>query len=222
MDILRLDTSEQFVRTAAAWITSVILKAQHGGGTVTIGLSGGATPKPVYVMLSTELSIDWTRVTFVLLDERYVPSHHADSNQRMIRETLLTHEAAAATAIFPETTLPLAECMTDYAKRLEALSPDLLILGMGDDGHIASLFPPVGPEAYGPATVIHTTTSAFAVRDRISVTFPFLLSVPKRLFLIAGAEKSALLQKMQQANEDVSLYPAQYLFDDRTTWMVGP
>lgn len=221
MDIIRLSASEEFVRTAAAWITSVILQAQHDDGTVTIGLSGGATPKPVYVMLSTELNIDWTRVTFVLLDERYVPPDHVQSNQRMIRETLLTHEAAAATAIFPDTTVPLAECMTDYAKHLRALSPDLLILGMGDDGHIASLFPPVGPEAYGPATVIHTTTDHFAVRDRISVTFPFLLSAPKRLFLIAGTKKSALLQTMQDVNEDVSLYPAQYLFDDRTTWMVG-
>ncbi len=221
MDILRLDTTEKFVRTAVAWITAVILKAQHDGGTVTIGLSGGSTPKSVYVLLSTELGIDWTRVTFFLVDERYVPATHPDSNQRMIRETLLTHASAAARAVFPGPSLSLPDCITDYDKRVQKLSPDLLILGMGEDAHIASLFPPVGPEAYGPANVIHTTTDSFAVHDRLSVTFPVLLRASKRLFLIMGEKKSALLQTMQQANEDVSLYPAQYLSDDRTTWMVG-
>ncbi|MBP7114119.1 MAG: 6-phosphogluconolactonase [Candidatus Peribacteraceae bacterium] len=221
MDILPFDTTETFVRTASDWIRAVILKAQHEGRTATIGLSGGSTPRPVYVLLSTELGIDWSRVTFFLTDERYVPADHADSNQRMIRETLLTHEARDAKTVFPDTSLPLEACIADYELRIKALSPDLVVLGMGDDAHIASLFPPVGPEAYGPATVIHTTTDRFAVHDRLSVTFPVLLHAPQRLFLITGATKSALLTKMQKENEDVSVYPAQYLFDARTTWMVG-
>lgn len=221
MDILPFDTTETFVRTASDWIRAVILKAQHEGRTATIGLSGGSTPRPVYVLLSTELGIDWSRVTFFLTDERYVPADHADSNQRMIRETLLTHEARDARTVFPDTSLPLEACIADYELRIKALSPDLVVLGMGDDAHIASLFPPVGPEAYGPATVIHTTTDRFAVHDRLSVTFPVLLHAPERLFLIAGATKSSLLTKMQKENEDVSVYPAQYLFDARTTWMVG-
>ncbi len=221
MDVIKIDTTEQFVRTAAAWISAVIVKAQHSGGTVTIGLSGGSTPKPVYVLLSTDLSIDWKRVTFFLVDERYVPAAHADSNTKMIRETLLTHAAEGATVVVPDTTLPMAECITDYAEKISKLTPDLVILGMGDDGHIASLFPPVGPEAYGPAKVIHTTTDAFVVHDRISVTFPVLLHAAQRLFLVTGEKKAKLLHTMQKDNEDVSMYPAQYLFDERTTWLVG-
>ena len=139
----------------------------------------------------------------------------------MIKETLLTHAAANAVVILPDASLPLAECIADYAAKISKLTPDLLILGMGDDGHIASLFPPVGPEAYGPENVIHTTTDTFAVRDRISVTFPVLLRAPKRLFLVTGEKKAALLKVMQKDNEDVSIYPAQYLFDERTTWMLG-
>lgn len=221
MDVIKIDTTEQFVRTATAWISAIIVKAQHDGGRVTIGLSGGSTPKPIYVLLSTELGIDWKRVTFFLVDERYVPAAHADSNTKMIRETLLTHAATEATLILPDTSLPLSECISDYAEKISKLTPDLLILGMGDDGHIASLFPPVGPEAYGPAKVIHTTTETFAVRDRISVTFPVLLKTEQRLFLITGEKKAALLKTMQKDNEDVSMYPAQYLFDERTTWLVG-
>lgn len=221
MDVIKIATTEQFVRTAAAWIAAVIVKAQHDGGMATVGLSGGSTPKPVYVLLSTDLSIDWKRVTFFLVDERYVPATHADSNAKMIRETLLTHAAADATIVLPDTTLPITECIADYAAKVSKLTPDLVILGMGDDGHIASLFPPVGPEAYGPVKVIHTTTDAFAVHDRISITFPVLLHAAQRLFLVTGEKKAALLKTMEKDNEDVSMYPAQYLFDERTTWMVG-
>lgn len=221
MDVITLDTTEQFVRTAAAWISAAITKAQHNGGTITIGLSGGSTPKPIYVLLSTELGIDWKRVTFFLVDERYVPSDHADSNAKMLNETLLTHEAANAHCILPDTTLPLPECIQEYEAKIAKLKPEMVILGMGDDGHIASLFPPVGPQAYGPQSVIHTTTDRFAVHDRISVTFPVLLKAEQRLFLVTGEKKAALLKTMQKDNEDVSMYPAQYLFDERTTWMVG-
>lgn len=222
MDIVRYDTTETFVRSATQWIIATILRAQHDGGTAVIGLCGGSTPKPVYAMLAADISIDWNRVTFFLLDERYVPGGHPDSNQRMIRETLLTHAAAAATTVFPNTSLPLPACISDYEQKIAALPrASLVIIGMGDDGHITSLFPPVGPEAYGPANIIHTTTESFAVRDRISVTFPVMLHAAKRLFLITGPTKAALLTTMQKSNEDVSLYPAQYLFDAQTTWMVG-
>ncbi len=221
MDIIRFDTTETFVRTSVRWIAATILQAQHDGRTAVIGLSGGSTPKPVYVMLAAELGIDWNRVTFFLVDERYVPKDHADSNQRMIRETLLTHHAAEAATVFPDTSLPLPLCVSDYEQKISALHrADLVIMGMGDDGHIASLFPPIDPKAYGPAKTMHTTTESFAVRDRITVTLPVLLHAAKRLFLVTGEKKSTLLTTMQKSNEDVSIYPAQYLFDAKTTWMV--
>lgn len=221
MDILKSSTPEEFISTAAHYLTDAILTAQQSGKTMTIGLSGGSTPKPVYEKLSQEKKIDWERVQFFLLDERYVPFDHADSNTKMVRDTLLQNSAVDAAFLFPDTRLPLDACIVDYDKKIAALHPDLLMLGMGPDGHIASLFPPVPPEAFGPTGVIHTTTDRFAVHDRISITFPVLEAATKRVFLITGAEKSALLQKMQLGNEDVNLFPAQYLFDDRTMWIVG-
>lgn len=222
MDIVKLQSSEEFVQSAVTMIADTIRAAQSTNGTATIGLSGGSTPKPVYQALSQAAGIDWQRVTFFLVDERYVSAADADSNGKMIREALLHGPAAAARFLTPDVSLPLPECITQYDARIAALPTiDLVVLGMGPDGHIASLFPPVGPKAYGPASVMHTTTDTFAVRDRISVTFPVLKRAEKRLFLITGEAKETLLQKMQRENEDASMYPAQYLFDENTTWMVG-
>jgi 6-phosphogluconolactonase len=204
------------------WLTGAILQALASSQHITIGLSGGSTPKPIYTLLATEKAIDWKRVTLFLLDERYVPHDHADSNTRMIRETLHNREAAAASLIAPDTSLPLADCIADYDAKIKLIKPDIVILGMGDDAHIASLFPLVDPRAFGPASVIHTTTDRFAVKDRMSVTFPVLLAAKSRVFLITGEKKIALLKKMQRENEDVTLYPAQYLFDERTTWITAP
>ncbi len=222
MEIVLFDTTEEFVRAATAWIAGIVSEAADTQKEVRVGLCGGSTPRPVYTMLAVDQRVSWQKVTFFLLDERYVPIDHPDSNRRMIGETLLTREAASATCIAPDTSLPLDACIADYEKKMQGMLPDLVVIGMGDDGHITSLFPPVPPEAFGPQNVIHTQTDRFAVRDRISTTFPLLLHAKKRLFLVTGEQKKALLQKMQRDAEDVSLYPAQYLFDERTTWMVGP
>jgi 6-phosphogluconolactonase len=188
-------------------------------GTMTIGLSGGSTPAPLYTALGHRSDLPWERVRFFLVDERYVPADHADSNQRLVRSTLLAVHDAELLA--PDTTLDLAQCVQQYDQQLSTIVPDLVILGMGDDGHIASLFPPVSPGAFGSQTVIHTTTDRFAVHDRISVTLPFLESAGERLFLISGEKKIALFRSQEHENQDPSMFPAHALFDQRTTWLLG-
>lgn len=221
--IITVPTTQEFVDTAVKWITGCILEEQEDSEKqVMIGLAGGKTPTAIYTKLSTESVISWERVLCFLIDERYVPASSPDSNQKVVWETFLTHNASRARALFPNTSLPLADCIDSYNEQLRDLKPDIVIIGMGDDGHIASLFPPLGDNVYGPDRVIHTTTDTFAVHDRITVTLPVLLSASHRLFLITGEQKAALLQKMQSVSEDISLYPAQYLFDERTTWLVGP
>jgi 6-phosphogluconolactonase len=223
MSVVKIGTTEEFVKRAVQWLTGNILEAQQDPDKqVIIGLCGGTTPGPIYTMLSAEKDIAWERVLFFLTDERYIDMKSKDSNQRMVWETMLTHEAARARTLFPNTALALEDCVASYNERLRDLRADIVILGMGEDGHITSLFPPVGPEAYGPDHAIHTTTDHFAVHDRISVTFPILLNASHRLFLITGEKKAKALDTMRQVTEDVSLYPAQYLFDERSTWLVGP
>lgn len=223
MRIVQAETTDEFVRLAVQWITGTILEAQEDTERqVLVGLSGGKTPAPIYTALSTESTIAWERVLLFLTDERYIDSKSSDSNQQMVWSTLLTHDGARARTLFPNTALPLADTVSSYNDRLRDMKPDIVILGLGEDGHIASLFPPLSKSAYGPQKVIHTTTDTFSVRDRMSVTLPFLISASHRLFLITGPEKAKLLETMRTAPEDFDRYPAQYLFDERTTWLVGP
>lgn len=221
MHILHTTSSEAFVQQSMTTIADIIRAATDHRETAIVGLSGGSTPQPIYTMLAGDTTIPWAQVRFFLVDERYVPPNHKDSNQRMIRSTLLTGPASVATLLAPDTSLPPPQCIDAYAALLQGLNPDLVILGMGSDGHIASLFPPLEPEAFGPRTVIHATTKFFDLPDRITVTLPILENAAKRIFLITGQEKKALLEKMQDT-QDVTMTPAVALFDERTTWMVGP
>ena len=222
MNIVETSSTVEFVETATKWLTGAIITAQEQSEKILLGLSGGGTPAPIYAKLAVEREIRWQNVVCFLVDERYAPPDSEHSNRRMIDQTLFSNAARDTKTIFPDTTVPLPECVEMYSQALHGMKPDVVVLGMGEDGHIASLFPPVGPEAFGPARAIHTTTDAFAVHDRISVTLPVLLGASQRLFLITGEKKKALLKKMRETNEDVSVYPAQYLFDERTTWIVGP
>ena len=188
---------------------------------VTIGLCGGSTPIPIYEALSHEGGIDWKQITFVALDERYVPASNNDSNQGMMHRRLANALSQGAMLLAPDTGKPLQECIEAYEHAISGITLDLTIVGMGDDGHITSLFPPLNPEAFGPKLVIHTTTDCFAVHDRISTTLPFLTRGKEALFLITGQKKMDLLKTMQRESIDPCQYPAQALFGDQTTWMVG-
>jgi 6-phosphogluconolactonase len=237
MELLFPKTPEAFALSAAERIAVALREYTSDDRRVIVGLSGGSTPAPVYRLLASDTTIPWNQVTFFLLDERHVPSDHMESNTRLIRSTLLTHRAQNATFVFPNTALPLKECADDYNRKIQELlsqgtsapsgpsepsAPFVAILGMGPDGHIASLFPPLAPSAFGPQHVIHTVTDDFAIRDRISVTLPVLESAKQRLFLIADPRKRALLECMQGGNADPSLMPASALMDEKTTWIVGP
>lgn len=220
--IHKTTTHLDFERTALECIVHAITVAIHTHGHAVIGLSGGSTPTPIYRLLKENTDIDWEKVTLFLIDERYVPAHNPDSNQFMIRESLLSaHQVPDDHIIFPDTSLPLEECIKKYDVAISTLPHiHLVILGMGDDGHIASLFPPLTKDAHGPAKVIHTTTERFKVHDRISVTLPVLQSADHRLFLITGDAKKKVLDDMLAKPLTIEKYPAMELMDGRTQWIV--
>lgn len=210
----RIDAGPAFARTAAQRLAEIMRHAIRTHGDCVIGLSGGSTPGPVYTELAKEM-IDWERVTVFLVDDRCVSPDHPDSNQQLIRSSLLSLLPAQPRIVFHDTSLTPNEAAAGYGKKLEELlsnrGADIVVMGMGPDGHIASLFPPLDNDAFGPAYAIHTTTDTFSVHDRISVTLPVLTSAGHAVFLLKGEDKKRLLIEMETSDEDSHRWPAKEL-----------
>ncbi|UPA22654.1 6-phosphogluconolactonase [Candidatus Peribacteria bacterium] len=212
-------SDSDFTQKAVEWISHRMKRAIADRGQCIIGLSGGSTPRPVYSALGRE-DIDWSKVFVHLVDERYVPATHQDSNQRLVRDTLLMHaQIPDAQLIFPDTSLPIEECVQDYEGQVHALwaenLTDVMVLGMGDDGHIASLFPPLLPHMMDETRiVIHTTTDRFVIHDRITLTLNPIASAHSTVFLLTGADKKRTWTEMLASTEDETRWPVKELFQE--------
>jgi 6-phosphogluconolactonase len=202
---------EEFAECGAALLTQWIAEAIEREGECLLALSGGSTPGPVYEQLA-QCDIAWPRVWVCLADDRCVPADDDRSNQHLLRERLLQHASIpAAQLLLPSTEQPPDACAEEYGRRIETVTAnrpiDVAILGMGDDGHIASLFPPLPDEAFGPKTAIHTITDRFDVHDRISMTLPVLSQAQRVLLLIRGAAKLRTFDEMSHQTHNPRMYP---------------
>ena len=220
---LEAKTEEEFVSLAILRLTEAMQSAIAKNDRCTLGLSGGSTPRDLYSALGSSKKIDWSKVHLFLVDERHVPPDHKDNNQRLVRETLLTHaNIPAAHLHFPDTTLPIDQCIQRYEEDLQGLfkaeGPDIVVLGLGPDGHIASLFPgDIDALLEKEKLVLHTTTDRFAVHDRITVTLPLLARASLPLFLLKGEEKKKIFAETLSANIDPIEHPAHALLDTGKT-----
>lgn len=208
-----------FASKAAGLLSVRIKRAIDQRGRCVIGLSGGSTPKPVYALLGTDGGIDWSKVGVFLYDERYVRAADPNSNQRLVRETLLASaRIPEEQCVFPDCALPVEDCLKDYSVRVKELwadhLPDIAVLGMGDDGHIASLFPPLSELAMSDLRfALHTTTETFAVRDRLTLSLNVVAAAQSHVFLFTGAKKSEVWNEMLQSAEDERRWPAKRVID---------
>jgi 6-phosphogluconolactonase len=181
-------------------IRSAILAGVAARGTASLALSGGTTPIPIYEALS-HLDLPWSQVQLTLTDERWVPVDDPASNEAMVRRTLLKGPAALArfTSLKCNTETPeAAEVQMDGALRTLAQPFDLVLLGMGDDAHTASLFPGgVGLKAAMDMTgslkarAVHPTIAGPA---RLTLSLPALLQSRQMILLLKGASKWAVYQ----------------------------
>lgn len=173
--------------------------AERGGAVLAV--SGGTTPKRFFELLSLQ-PLDWDKVTVSLVDERWVGPQHERSNARLVRENLLQGPAAAASFVPLFRDLPQPEeALPELERRFESLPADwdVVVLGMGTDGHTASFFPggdhlaasldPALPGRFIPMR------APGAGEPRITVTLPVLLAA-RRLYLhIEGPAKQAVLER---------------------------
>ena len=195
--IKKFSSESEFIETVTSEIRTRILKKTSEGKIFRLALSGGSTPEPIYRRLA-EQDIPWNQVEIYLVDERYVSLDHQNSNYRMIRESLLEHVKPKKVVYF-DTSLPIEECLKKYESQLDITQKeffDLILLGIGIDGHTASLFPNSPALKERTRWVAHTTTDQFDVRDRLTLTFPALENAHERFFLVKN--KAEVIDRMEK------------------------
>jgi 6-phosphogluconolactonase len=222
------DAEAEFIDRSCAELEQIIADAIVEKGKCILGLSGGSTPRPIYEALGQLVAVEWEKVAIFLVDERYVSSDDRESNQKLVRDTLLLGPATVrireSGLCFPDTSLLLEECIDDYGFRIDQLMNegiDAVILGLGEDGHIASLFPgDIDAIVEKEKRVLHTMTDQFTVKDRITVTMPVLKSASKQFFFLKGKKKKEIFGTVMAANIDPVEYPAHAILETgRSVWV---
>ncbi len=175
----------------------------------SLALSGGSTPAPVYEELSKR-NIDWKKGDIFVVDERFVPRDHTDSNQKLIRE----HLPVPANFHFwnTEKSNHWKESAQEYNAIVQkAGAIDVGILGIGPDGHTASLFPHSSAAKEKKLLATFSETDQFAVTKRVTMTFPEILRMKKLIILLQGSSKREVLDELFTGKKSSEEYPAKRL-----------
>lgn len=188
-------------------------------GSAVLVVSGGSTPAKFFSHLS-KCEIEWDKVTIVLVDERIVPPDNDRANAKLVAEKLLINRAAAAQfAPFAVDGATPEDCAIKSSAQLEQLTRriDVLILGMGTDGHTASFFP--GGDNLNTALDLGTDASVIPMRaegagePRLTLTLPTVLSAHFLALHIEGAEKQSVLEQAL-TGDDVNQMPIRAVFQN--------
>jgi 6-phosphogluconolactonase len=233
-EVVILPDDAALAERAARSIVDIASDALATRGRFTIALAGGATPRATYERLAAPPFRDrmpWDRTLVFFGDERAVPPDHPDSNYRMAREALLSAVPIPGSQVFrirgeaedPEL------AATEYARTLaiafemrrgEVPRFDLVLLGLGVDGHTASLFPgsPVLKEIFRTVAAVHAT--AASVPQRLTLTLPVFNAAAHVVFLVSGAEKAKIVKAA--LSEQITGVPAAMVrpTDGRLTWLL--
>ena len=215
-DIQTFAAGSTWAAACAERLTGALSNALAANGRAVFAGSGGSTPSPIYARLA-QADLDWAKVTATLVDERYVPETSPDSNARLIRDVLLQDKAAAASFIplyTPEVTVDRAAAVAAHA--LGAATGgrfDAVLLGMGEDGHICSMFPesPTLKTLLTPTlkpTVLgvpHGRDGLAPSLERLSINLPYLIQARRVILALKGAAKRAVFER--EAAGDPRIHP---------------
>ncbi len=198
-----------FASRAARRLADEIRRVLRSSERCSLALSGGATPRPVYQRLAALLpdSPVWTRVDVYFADERCVPTDHAASNFGMIRESLLDRVPIPSGQVhrMEGERLDRERAARDYEAVLPARL-DLLVLGLGEDGHIASLFP-AAPSLGESRRRVVAVVGPKPPRERLTITPPVIRDAGLTIGLVSGSAKAEALARVVDGSDGVESVP---------------
>ncbi len=196
--------------------------AARRGPRFALVLSGGPTAEACYDVLATADGIDWSLVDVYVGDERVVPPDDEDANQRLIKEALLDRVGPVGSFSPMPTVGPIAECVAAYQRTMSDLVTgpgiDLVHLGMGPDGHTASLFPGAPTLDADPDVLVMATEDPNGVNPhpRLTLTLPAINSARVAVFTVVGVSKADAVAALLRGDD----IPAARVHAGRTLWLV--
>ena len=210
--LIRLPDRQALAQRASELVAQAIDLTLAERDRVQIALAGGSTPEQAYILLGQQ-HLPWERVDLLLGDERWVPADDPQSNALMVRRSLMAAEPGRHAAFHPVPTDldSVEDGVAAYGRTLEQLCPgrppqlDLVLLGLGDDGHTASLFPGTAATQVVDRWV---TVGEGKGLPRLTFTAPVLSAARQVIFLVSGSGKRQALARLLDPAEDPARTPA--------------
>jgi 6-phosphogluconolactonase len=234
VEVRRLTTPQELFEAAAEEVVRSADQAVAERGRFTLALSGGSTPKNLFTLLAANArsSLPWDRTFFFWSDERHVPPTDPDSNYRMAEEAMLAKVPVPASNVFrvpaemPDAAVA-ADAYEQTIREFFALEAgrfprfDLILLGMGPDGHTASLFPETEALREKSRLVVANWVEKLKA-SRITFTLPVLNAARAVAFLVSGTDKAPALKAVLESEGPGEQYPAKFVrpSDGKLTWFV--
>jgi 6-phosphogluconolactonase len=233
-DVRRLATPQDLFQAAAEEVITAATDAIAERGRFTIALSGGSTPRSLYTLIAANAnsSLPWEKIFFFWGDERHVPPTDTESNYRMAEETILSKvpvppanifrvptenpDASAAAEAYEQTLRKFFELAAGEFPRF-----DLILLGMGPDGHTASLFPETAALQEKSRLVVANWVEKLHAY-RITLTLPVLNAARRVAFLVSGGDKASVLHEVLEGDAPGEKYPSKLIrpSDGKLIWFL--
>lgn len=215
IQIKTLASAADWAQAAADHLTGTLGQAIDETGQALFAGSGGSTPAPIYGRMAAA-GLDWSRVTATLVDERYVPESSPDSNAALLKQTLLTGPAAQARFLpLYSSQVTVDRAGAEATRRLDQAGGriDAALLGMGEDGHICSMFPHsptlrtlltpgLKPAVYGVPTGRDGLAPSL---ERLTINLPYLMGARLVVLALKGAAKREVFER--EAAGDPAIHP---------------
>lgn len=222
--LVATQTPEEVAREAASRIAKVLRETLKKSGKASLALSGGETPRATYEKLAREEDIAWGSVDVLFVDDRAVPPDHARSNYRMVKESLIDPARIPADRVhrMRGDAPNLEEAAREYEQIVKGCSPvDVMVLGVGDDGHTASMFP-------GEPTIDVTDRKVAMVpakgdrEARMTMTSPVIVEARAVFVIVVGGKKTDALDRIWSVSGKKKETPGRVIREIRgsITWII--